>query len=166
VVAPAPPDTAAMTPRRLTLTSSVAVVAATAAAVLAVAAQAHGTSGTVLRLDVTGTKISTVDVPPLITSKRSPETPGDELVAISKLSGSAGGRRYLLCVVTQTAPSIEKALYACQVTFALSGGTITASGVVHLSGRATAAITGGTGAYAGARGVLSSTSGRDTLTLR
>jgi hypothetical protein len=33
-------------------------------------------------------------------------------------------------------------------------GSITAAGVVHLNGRAVAAVTGGTGAYTGARGTL------------
>jgi hypothetical protein len=37
---------------------------------------------------------------------------------------------------------------------------------VHLNDTATAAITGGTGAYAGARGVLTSAPGKDTLTLQ
>ena len=67
--------------------------------------------------------------------------------------------------MTQTAPSPEQALYACQVTYVLARGTITAAGVVRLSGTATAAITGGTGAYAGARGTLTSRLGADRLTL-
>jgi hypothetical protein len=71
-----------------------------------------------------------------------------------------------MCAATRTAPSVEQGLYACQVTYVLARGTITASGVVHLSGRATAAITGGTGAYAGARGVLTSVPGSDRLALR
>jgi hypothetical protein len=139
------------------------VAAATAAALLA--AVALGGSGKTLRLNITATKISDVDVPPLITSKKSPESPGDEVIAASKVTGSASGRRYLFCAAAQSAPSIETALYSCQVTYMLAGGTITASGVVHLTGRVTAAITGGTGVYAGAHGVLTSTPGRDTLTL-
>ena len=118
-----------------------------------------------MRLSVTATKISTVDVPPLITSKRSPETPGDEVLAVSKVEGASAGHRYLTCSATQTAPSIERALYACQVTYVLTRGTITAAGVVHLSGTATAAVTGGTGIYTGARGVLTSKPGMDILTL-
>lgn len=131
---------------------------------LTAVAQAHG-SADPLRLTVTGTKISGVDVPPLITSKRSPETPGDEVIAVSRVGGGAHGKRYLVCSVTQTAPSISKALYACQVTYVLTGGTITAAGVVHLDGRASAAVTGGTGAYAGAHGTLTSVASTDTITL-
>ena len=99
----------------------------------------------------------------MITSKRSPERPGDQVIAVSKVRDSDQGRRYLICTATQTAPSVEKALYACQATYTLAHGTITVTGVVRLDGKATAAITGGTGAYAGARGTLRSAPGKDTL---
>ncbi len=50
----------------------------------------------------------------------------------------------------------------------LSNGTIVAAGVARIGGSApvTVAVTGGTGAYAGARGTLTSSNGRDTLTLQ
>lgn len=145
--------------KTLTLTAAALV----AAMLLGFAVQARGSSSQVLHLSVTGTKLSTVDVPPLITSKTSPETAGDQIIAVSKVPG---GHRYLVCTVMQTSPSIETALYACQVTYTLAGGTLTAAGVVHLNGRATAAVTGGTGKFAGARGVLVSLPGRDTITLQ
>ena len=145
--------------KTLTLTAAALV----AAMLLGFAVQARGSSSQVIHLSVTGTKISTVDVPPLITSRKSPETAGDQIIAVSKVPG---GHRYLVCTVTKTAPSIETALYACQVTYTLAGGTITAAGVVHVAGRATAAVTGGTGKYTGARGVLLSVPGTDTLTLQ
>jgi hypothetical protein len=132
----------------------------------ALALGAHrGKGDSTLKLTVTGTKLSEVDVPPLITSKTSPETPGDEILAVSRIGGAAAGRRYLACAVTQTAPSIEKALYFCQVTYVLAHGTITAAGVVHLNGTSTAAVTGGTGAYAGARGSLVSSGTTDLVSL-
>ena len=155
-----------MTTLKLTLVAAAALAAVAAVLLPAGEAQATRTTDTVLKLNVTATKLSTVDVPPLITSKRSPESPGDEVIALSKISGPATGRRFLVCTVTETAPSIEKALYSCQVTYTLAGGTITAAGVVHLNDTATAAITGGTGAYAGARGVLTSGTDKDTLTLQ
>lgn len=148
-----------------TLIATATAAASLTVLLLAVGAQARESGAGSLRLNVTETKLSTVDVPPLITSKRSPETPGDEVIAVSKISGAATGHRYLTCAVTKTAPSIEKALYACQVTYTLANGTITAAGVVHLAGTTTAAITGGTGAYTGARGVLNSKPGTDTLSL-
>jgi hypothetical protein len=90
-------------------------------------------------------RIATVDVPPLARSERSPETPGDQVSATSKVSGAATGARS-----------------------ALSNGTIVAAGVAQIGGSApvTVAVTGGTGAYAGARGMLTSSDGRDTLTLQ
>ena len=53
------------------------------------------------------------------------------------------------------------------MTYTLANGTITAAGVgrIGASGPVTVAVTGGTGAYAGARGTLTSQSGSDTLTL-
>jgi len=113
-------------------------------------------------------KLSEVDLPPLIRSKRSPETPGDELIAASKVSGGgAGGSRYLMCAAARKGASVESALYSCQVTYNLADGTITAAGVARIGGSApvTVAITGGTGAYAGASGTATCANGTDTLTL-
>lgn len=145
---------------------SLVAAALAAAALVAATTRLHAATGRVLRLDVTATRISGVDVPPLITGNSSPETPGDEVIAVSRVGGSATGKRYLVCTVVERAPSIETALYACQVTYTLARGTITAAGVVHLNGSVAAAITGGTGAYAGARGLLASAPGHDTLTLQ
>ena len=155
-----------MTTLRLTLVAAAALAAVAAVLLPAGEAQANRTTATVLKLNVTATKLSTVDVPPLVTSKRSPESPGDEVIAVSKISGPSVGRRFLMCTATQTAASVEKALYSCQVTYTLTGGTITAAGVVHLNDTTKAAITGGTGAYAGARGVLTSATDQDILTLQ
>lgn len=148
---------------------SIAVTAAAVAAsllLLTAGGQARSSGPRMLALTVSATHISTVDVPPLITSSHSPESPGDQVIARSRVSGSAAGRRYLTCTNTQTAPSVEQGLYACQLTYRLAGGTITAAGVVRLTGTTTAAITGGTGAYAGARGVLTSSGAHDTLSLQ
>jgi hypothetical protein len=113
-------------------------------------------------------RIATVDVPPLARSERSPETPGDQVIATSKVSGAATGARYLVCAAAKRGKSVESALYSCQATYALSNGTIVAAGVAQIGGSApvTVAVTGGTGAYAGARGMLTSSDGRDTLTLQ
>jgi hypothetical protein len=53
------------------------------------------------------------------------------------------------------------------VTYDLANGTITAAGVGRIGGSApiTVVVTGGTGAYAGARGTLTSKAGTDTVTL-
>ena len=162
-------DTHRMTNHRLVPIVTAAAATATALAVslaLATGAHAQGSGTHTLRLTVSATRISTVDLPPLTTSKRSGATPGDEVIAVSTIGGSGTGHRYLTCAATQAAHSIEAALYACQITYRLTAGTITASGVVRLSGTNTAAITGGTGGYAGIRGTLTSSAGRDTLTLQ
>lgn len=149
---------------RRSLAGIASLVAATATVVL-LATQAQGSASRTLHLTISGTKIATVDVPPLITSKTSPETPGDEVIAVSKVTGPTRGRRYLVCSATETAASVERALYSCQITYVLRGGTITAAAVAHITGNATAAITGGTGIYAAARGTLATRQGADTLTL-
>jgi hypothetical protein len=144
-------------------------LAAVAATTLVVAAEGHGQAptGRTLVLHVGKTKIVGVDVPPLIHGKHSPETPGDELIATSNVTGGTTGRRYLQCAVVRKGRDIAHARYGCTVTYNLEGGTITAAGVVSVAKPATAAITGGTGAYAGASGSLTSVPGdADTLTLR
>jgi hypothetical protein len=145
-----------------------AAAATTAALVISDAGQAQQAAGQTLVLRNSAIKIADVDVPPLVRSKRSPETPGDEVIVTSKLAGAATGSRYLLCAAAKQGPSIEKALYSCQLTYALADGTITAAGVgrIGAGGPVTVAVTGGTGSYAGARGTLTSKSGTDTLTLQ
>lgn len=148
-----------------TLISACGIAAVLAALALAGGSFARGASTKTLRLTITATKISDVDVPPLVTSKASPETAGDEVIAVSRVRGAATGRRYLVCTATQTAPSIETALYSCHVTYVLAGGTITADGVVRLDGSSTAAVTGGTGVFAAAHGTLIAGPGVDILRL-
>jgi hypothetical protein len=72
-----------------------------------------------------------------------------------------------MCAAARKGASVESALYSCQVTYNLAEGTITAAGVARIGGSApvTMAITGGTGAYAGASGTVTSANGTDTLTL-
>lgn len=81
---------------------------------------------------------------------------------------TAGGSRYRFCAAAKQGPSVEKALYSCQVTYNLANGTITAAGAARIGagGPITVAVTGGTGAYAGARGTLTSKADTDTLTLQ
>jgi hypothetical protein len=145
-----------------------AAAATTVALVVTEGGQAQQPAGRTLVLKNADVKIKAVDLPPLVRSSRSPETPGDEVIATSKVGGAATGARYLMCAAAKQGPSIEKALYSCQVTYALSDGTITAAGVGRIGGSAavTVAVTGGTGAYAGARGTLTSSNGTDTITLQ
>jgi hypothetical protein len=148
--------------------AALAVSAAAAVAfVVAEGGQTQQPAGQTLVLKNSAVKVADVDVPPLVRSSRSPETPGDEVIVSSRIAGGATGARYLLCAAATQGPSIEKALYSCQVTYDLANGTITAAGVGRIGGSApiTVAVTGGTGAYAGARGTLTSKAGTDTITL-
>jgi hypothetical protein len=146
-----------------------AAAATTPALLITTGGQAQQPAGQTLVLKNSALKIKGVDLPPLIRSKRSPETTGDELFATSTVSGGGtSGTRYLTCAAAKQGRSVETALYSCQVTYNLSGGTITAAAVARIGGSApvTAAITGGTGAYDAASGTLTSQAGTDTLALR
>lgn len=139
---------------------------AVAAAAIAVAVAPAAPDRT-LTLAVSGTRLSEVDVPPLITGKHSPETPGDEVIGVSRVTGDARGTRYLFCQVVRQGPSIEAALYDCRVTYVLAGGTLVAAGVVSLERPAVVPVVGGTGRYAGAHGTLAGDpKGRDTIALQ
>lgn len=155
---------------RIRIAAAALAVSAAAAttAVVADGGEAQQPGARTLVLKNAAMKIADVDLPPLVRSSRSPETPGDEIIVSSKVSGAATGSRHLLCAAAKQGPSIEKALYSCQLTYALADGTITAAGVGRIgqSAPVTVAVTGGTGAYAGARGTLTSKAGTDTITLQ
>jgi hypothetical protein len=148
-----------------TLLAAAALVAAAASAPFTLA-HAQQPAGRTLTLKNSAPKVRAIDLPPRHRTKNSPETAGDVVIASSKISG--GGARYLRCAVVRPGRGFDHALTSCDVTYVLPGGTISAAGVVKLESATpvTAAITGGTGAYAGARGTLSSApDGTDTLTL-
>jgi hypothetical protein len=110
--------------------------------------------------------LSTVDLPPAATSDTSPPSRGDELVFTKRLTqgGRNAGTLHAVCTVTQPRASIETAVYQCQATYVLRTGQITAQTVapVGTASRLVLAVTGGTGAYAGARGEVVSRQGGAT----
>jgi hypothetical protein len=73
---------------------------------------------------------------------------------------------HAVCAVTRPRASIESAVYLYDVTYALRHGQITAPTVpaIGTAKRLTLAVTGGSGAYDGARGQIVSKQGRDTIT--
>jgi hypothetical protein len=145
-----------------------AAAVTTCALVLTAGGHAQQAAGRTVVPQNAAMKIATVDLPQLARSERSPETPGDQVIATSKVSGAAPGARYLVCAAAKQGKRVETALYSCQATYALSNGTIVAAGAARIGGSApvTGAVTGGTGAYAGAEGTLTSSNGTDTLTLQ
>jgi hypothetical protein len=115
----------------------------------------------------------------LITTRTGAEeatSQGDVVAFTSPLADAAGaraGRIHWSCITTVGGSTIERSTNTCNGVFALRDGALAIqfnldpSG--HRSGTITAAVTGGTGAYANARGVVISKStedGRDdTITL-
>ena len=98
---------------------------------------------------------------------------GDVLVFTNPLADGSGhvvGKFHANCATTVGARNFPKSVVTCAATYVLRDGTLTAQGTFRVGasiGRA--AITGGTGAYANARGVLVSRNDRrgsqDTITL-
>jgi hypothetical protein len=81
-------------------------------------------------------------------------------------SGAKVGKLAMSCVTTTGSREFEKSVITCSGVLTLKDGTMT--GQVNVSPgspTATGTITGGTGAYANARGVVTSTDGADTITL-
>jgi hypothetical protein len=98
---------------------------------------------------------------------------GDILVFTNPLADASGrvvGRLHVSCATTAGARNFLKSAITCSGTYVLRDGTVTAQGTFRVGGSTTTiAITGGTGAYANARGVLVSKDDRggthDTITL-
>ena len=115
-----------------------------AVAVAATTAQAQSTPGP-LRLTAIEQGCKGVDV------GRHGDSLGDETYCRAALrqGGAAAGRVHWDCVYLGTEPRGED----CTAHADLAGGTLQMAGVLsHTSTRSTWAVTGGTGAYAGARG--------------
>ena len=86
---------------------------------------------------------------------------GDQAVFTNDLSvnGKPAGTDGGVCTVVRIGdPAAQTGTVQCQLTYSLSGGQITAQGLMSLTsggfiGKQTVAITGGTGLYRDARGV-------------
>jgi hypothetical protein len=85
-------------------------------------------------------------------------------------AGSQVGTLHAVCTVTRPRGSIETSLFQCDATYVLGTGRLTAATAGAISApKITLAITGGTGAFAGADGeIVSRQNGgpaRDTVRL-
>jgi hypothetical protein len=105
-----------------------------------------------------------VDNPPKSKGQTFRVSPGDLGVVRVPLYDEAGvrqGTAHVSCVGTRGG-TIDKAVFLCTGTFKLNDGTIGLSTVfVGQSDERIAAVTGGTGAYEGARGSITSEFGPD-----
>jgi hypothetical protein len=104
-----------------------------------------------------------VDTPPL-GGQQAPPSAGDQFVFVSKLETKSGKHAGMLYVTCTEVTGGKDAVASCVGNFALAGGALTASAVIHGEGGgpSSIAILGGTKAYAGMRGtVLSVPRGKD-----
>ncbi|MCC6222163.1 MAG: hypothetical protein IT201_01570 [Thermoleophilia bacterium] len=144
----------------------------TAIAALAVAAAVFATAGgaqeqtgeqTLTLIELEGAD-SFVDNPPLSEGLPFRVSPGDLGTVRMPLHDGAGVRQgtiHVTCIATR-AGTIDRARFLCTGVLKLKDGTLTLSGVIQgQSDQRVGAITGGTGAYEGARGSITSELGPD-----
>jgi hypothetical protein len=137
--------------------AAVAAAAVLAAGFVAYGAQAGTSAQRTVHVVATQHDFHEVGV-----GKKGP-TPGSLFVFSERLaqSGKAIGSDHIVCTFTGVWPA---ATDFCRALFALPGGTIVAEGA-SARGPFTVAITGGTGRYAGARGVVHATPTKNGETL-
>jgi hypothetical protein len=135
------------------IAASTAVLASVSALVVA-AHPIAATSSTATAQTITFTSrpatFRQLDVPP----RGETPTPNDSFVVTNKLfkAGERIGTLHAQCVVTRRAANPERTPLLCQGVYKLQDGTITGSAMLSAGPRTKIAVTGGTGAYAGASG--------------
>ena len=98
---------------------------------------------------------------------------GDVIVFTNRIADASGkviGKNHAVCATTVGARKFPKSVITCHGSVVLGDGTMTWQGAFKVGGSTrTSAITGGTGAYANARGVVVSKQDQgntlDTITL-
>jgi hypothetical protein len=97
-----------------------------------------------------------VDVPPKRKSRRAAPSAGDGFVFTNPLQKSAtttAGSLHAHCTVTKGGKRFSSLIVLCDAAFKFGNGTIYVSTLTKLTQKTTVgAVTGGDGAYAGARG--------------
>jgi hypothetical protein len=152
------------------------VGAAAAALVLGASASAQPSTTLSFKELSKGSTFTFVDNAPKSKAKGEPSASvGDLILFTNPLVNAAGkriGRLYVHCTAVVAARQANKATYGCEGTVGLTGGTLTMQlllGAANIGGTVTATVTGGTGLYANARGVVVSkttkTGADDTVTL-
>jgi Dirigent-like protein len=147
--------------------------AVAAAAILGSGAVAQGPSSGILTLTELDRGSTFTHIRNTKTTLPRSNALGDLIVFTNPLADASGqvvGRLHVDCVTTTGARDFRKSVLTCGGVMVLRDGTLTLQTTVSPSTpTTTGAITGGTGAYANARGVVvSKESGRnsvDTITL-
>jgi hypothetical protein len=151
-------------PAIITLTTIGAAAAAAAALATTSPAKPAGPPTGELHLVARAQSVTLVDNPPKQHSRHHPPSRGDGLVMIEKVfdpaSGDRIGRSQTACMVIDARHSRLQ----CTGTVVLPRGELTLQG----GGQPPFAVTGGTGAFAGARGTVdgSEHNGRIDVTVR
>jgi Dirigent-like protein len=106
-----------------------------------------------------GATFAFVDNAPTSKAKGEPSASiGDAIVFTNPLTDRAGkrvGRLYVHCTAVVAAPQANKAAFTCEGIMVVDGGTLYVQAFLsHAGATAHGAVTGGTGAYANARGTL------------
>ena len=152
----------------------VAVAAIGCALVLGSAASAQGPTALAFKELSKGSTFAFVDQAPLSKGKGEPSaSAGDLIVFTNPLVDATGkrlGRLYMHCTAVVAARRADNASYACEGVVMLGGGTLSIQTfLAHAGATVHGTVTGGTGAYANARGTLHSrptkTGADDTVTL-
>jgi hypothetical protein len=144
-------------PQLIALAAGALTVGLTAGAAVAAAAPA-GTRTLSFRESDAGSRFHIIDEAPMSTSHAEPTASlGDQVVlTIPLLKGKrVVGAIHGTCMITAPRRTFEDSTSLCRTAAVLRGGQIVFEGVLR-GGTPTFAITGGTGAYAGARGTFTS----------
>ena len=145
--------------RRVATLAAIAVAATVIAGILTTggAAQVPG-ERTFKIIEGSGGTFHLIDNPPKARNRRNPRfSPGDGFVFTSPLFNEANqriGRLHVHCVITRGGP-FARARGQCNGTYALRDGTLAVSAVLK-GENPPIAVVGGTGAYEGARGSITS----------
>jgi hypothetical protein len=151
----------------------VTLAAAGCALVLGSSASAQGPTTLAFKELNKGSTFAFVDQAPLSKAKGEPSaSAGDLIVFTNPLTDATGkriGRLYMHCAAVVAARRAADAAYACEGVLVLGHGTLSVQTfLAHAGATVRGAVTGGTGAYANARGTLSSqptkTGADDTIT--
>jgi hypothetical protein len=151
-------------------------VAAVAAGLLAGQA-GHAQSGGVRTLVLSTKDVSTriIDLPPRGSGRGGRASQGDEVVSLASVTDASRARlgtRHAVCVVTRAARTIGGATFHCSISYALRDGTLFGESIGSVTAsEIRTSVTGGTGAYVGARGdglarQTSENRSQDTITLQ
>jgi hypothetical protein len=140
-----------------------ALAAATVvAAVLASTGSAQGPGARTFKLIEEDESAAFGDVAPRSSNQRNPQFSGGDMhVFTSRVFDEANarvGRLYAQCITVRAGRSFKRAVFQCSATIELPDGTIALNTAFRGNQRdedVLTAVTGGTGAYEGARGSIS-----------